>query len=61
MSRKSSSLVNERQSSLSGNLALQGSFSRIEDGSRFSSKIPEVTNYDDYQYSDCDYDDSGKN
>jgi len=43
------------------NQALQAAFKRIEDDDHFSIRIPEITNYDDWKYPDCDYDDNGNN
>lgn len=48
-------------SSLQENLALRGAFGRVEVSGHFSSTIPEETNYDDYEYPDCGYDDNGNN
>lgn len=67
MSNKNSSLVNisdevdKCQSSVFENQALQSAFRRIQNDNHFSEGIPEITDYDDYKYPDCDYDDNGNN
>ncbi len=53
--------IEECQSAILDNLALEDAFRRIESDSRFSSEIPEITNYDDYVYPDCGHDDNGNN
>lgn len=58
---ETSNEVDKCQLPMFENQALQAAFKRIEDDDHFSIRIPEITNYDDWKYPDCDYDDNGNN
>lgn len=61
LSKTSNNKVDACLSPAFENKALQNAFKRIEDNDHFSTGIPGITNYDDYDYPDCSYDDNGNN